>query len=160
MLYIWTDASMLSDVKMLSFVKDLIPDICGRHLNNLQCRIAQILNQYSYKTHGSIYQILTFDHNIIFTQRHDIGRNVRSVTFVETAKTSHKAPPQVFKHLYCFCFHICSRWITRYHSIGVGGKTTYIYRSDLLINDIYFRSVEIKPFSCRAKYQFSAENHV
>ena len=36
MLYIWTDASMLSDVKMLSWVKDLIPDICGQHSNNLE----------------------------------------------------------------------------------------------------------------------------
>ena len=30
MLYIWTDAY----IKMLSYAKDLIPDICGQHLNN------------------------------------------------------------------------------------------------------------------------------
>ena len=34
MLYIWTDASILSYVKMFSYAKDLIPDICGQHLNN------------------------------------------------------------------------------------------------------------------------------
>ena len=34
MLYIWTDALILSYVKMLSYAKDLIPDICGQHLNN------------------------------------------------------------------------------------------------------------------------------
>ena len=34
MLYIWTDASILSYVKILSCGKDLIPDICGQHLNN------------------------------------------------------------------------------------------------------------------------------
>ena len=34
MLYMWTDASILSYVKMLSYAKDLIPDICWQHLNN------------------------------------------------------------------------------------------------------------------------------
>ena len=34
MLYTWTDASILSYVKMLSYAKDLISDICGQHLNN------------------------------------------------------------------------------------------------------------------------------
>ena len=33
-LYIWTDASILSSVKMLLYVNDSIPDICGQHLNN------------------------------------------------------------------------------------------------------------------------------
>ena len=36
MLYIWTDASILSYVKMLPCAKDLIPDICGQHLNTLE----------------------------------------------------------------------------------------------------------------------------
>ena len=36
MLYISTDALLLSYVKMLSYAKDLIPDICGQHLNNLE----------------------------------------------------------------------------------------------------------------------------
>ena len=34
MLYMWTDASILSYVEMLSCAKDLIPDICGQCLNN------------------------------------------------------------------------------------------------------------------------------
>ena len=34
MLYTWTDASILRYVKMLSYAKDLIPNICGQHLNN------------------------------------------------------------------------------------------------------------------------------
>ena len=33
MLYISTDDSILCYVKMLSYAKDLIPDICGQHLN-------------------------------------------------------------------------------------------------------------------------------
>ena len=33
MLYIQTNASILSYVKMLLYAKDLIPDICGQHLN-------------------------------------------------------------------------------------------------------------------------------
>ena len=80
MLYIWTNASILSYVKMLSYAKDLIPDICGQHLNN-----SQILNQYGYKF---VEQMLTFYDNIIFTQRQciKIGRNIRSVTFMETWK--------------------------------------------------------------------------
>ena len=36
MLYISTDASILSYVKMLSHAKYLIPDICGQHLNYLE----------------------------------------------------------------------------------------------------------------------------
>ena len=32
MLYMWTDASILRYVKILSYAKDLIPDICGQHL--------------------------------------------------------------------------------------------------------------------------------
>ena len=34
MLYIWTDASLLSYVQMLSYTKNFIPDTCGQHLNN------------------------------------------------------------------------------------------------------------------------------
>ena len=35
MLHIWTDASILSYVKMLSYAKDLIiPEICGQHFND------------------------------------------------------------------------------------------------------------------------------
>ena len=34
MLCTWTDASILNHVKMLSYTKDLIPVICGQHLNN------------------------------------------------------------------------------------------------------------------------------
>ena len=34
MLCIWTDALFLSYDKMLSYAKDLIPGICGQHLNN------------------------------------------------------------------------------------------------------------------------------
>ena len=34
MLYIWTDASILSYVKILSCGKDLIPGLCGQKLNN------------------------------------------------------------------------------------------------------------------------------
>ena len=34
MLCIWTDVSILSYVKMLSYSKYSIPDICGQHLNN------------------------------------------------------------------------------------------------------------------------------
>ena len=34
LLYTWTDASILSCVKMLSYAEDLIPDICGQHLND------------------------------------------------------------------------------------------------------------------------------
>ena len=49
MLYIWTDVSMLSYVKMVSYSRDLIPD-----------RIAQILNQYGYNffTHVANVNIL------------------------------------------------------------------------------------------------------
>ena len=36
MLYRWTHASILSYVKMLSCAKDLIPDIGGQGLNNLE----------------------------------------------------------------------------------------------------------------------------
>ena len=34
MLYIWTNASVLGYVTMLSYAKDLVPDICGQHFNN------------------------------------------------------------------------------------------------------------------------------
>ena len=34
MLYIWTDDLILSYVEIFSYAKDLIPDICGQHLNN------------------------------------------------------------------------------------------------------------------------------
>ena len=34
MSYIWTNALILSYVKMLSYAKDLILDICGQQLNN------------------------------------------------------------------------------------------------------------------------------
>ena len=34
MFYIGTNASILSYVKMMSYAKYLIPDICGQHLNN------------------------------------------------------------------------------------------------------------------------------
>ena len=46
MFYIWTDASILSYVQMLSYAKDLIPDICGENLNNSE--LHNILNQYAY----------------------------------------------------------------------------------------------------------------
>ena len=34
MLYTWTNASILSHTEIFSYAKDLIPDICGQHLNN------------------------------------------------------------------------------------------------------------------------------
>ena len=34
LLQIGTDASILSYVKMMSYAKEMIPDICGQHLNN------------------------------------------------------------------------------------------------------------------------------
>ena len=48
LLYIWTDASKLSYVKLLSYAEDLIPDICGQHLNNSELH-KYILNSYVYK---------------------------------------------------------------------------------------------------------------
>ena len=42
MLYIWTNVSMLNYVKMLSYAKDLIPEMFREHLNNSEL---QILNQ-------------------------------------------------------------------------------------------------------------------
>ena len=36
MVYMWTNTSVLSYVKMLSYAKDVIPDICGQNLNNLE----------------------------------------------------------------------------------------------------------------------------
>ena len=53
MLYIWAHISILSYVKMLSHAKDLIPNICGQHLNNLE--FSQILIQYSYILHQFIF---------------------------------------------------------------------------------------------------------
>ena len=41
-LYILTDALILSYVKMLSYAKDLIPDICGQHLNYSELHKIQI----------------------------------------------------------------------------------------------------------------------
>ena len=76
MLYIWTYASILSYDKMLSYAKYLISDICGQHLNNSE------LHKY--------YMLTSYD-NIIFLTKaifYNIGRNVRSVTFGETAKNS------------------------------------------------------------------------
>ena len=51
-MYIWTDALILSYVKM-SYAKDLTPDICGQNFKKF--RIVQILNQYLYKLHESIF---------------------------------------------------------------------------------------------------------
>ena len=48
---------------MLLYAKDLIPDICRQHLNNLE--YAQILNQYVSKF---FEQMLSFYDKIIFTQ--------------------------------------------------------------------------------------------
>ena len=42
MLYIWTDHLILSYVKMLSYAKDLICDICGQDLNNSELHIYSI----------------------------------------------------------------------------------------------------------------------
>ena len=84
MLYIWTDASKLSYVKMLSYADDLIPDICGQHLNNLE------LHKECISICTNCMRIFLTNTNIlsphnIYTKAkmyiHNIDRDVKSVTF-------------------------------------------------------------------------------
>ena len=88
MLYIWTDVSILSYVKMLPYAKDFIPDICWKQLNNLK------LHKYYISICTNCMSIFEANANILSQHNIDtkaniyIGRNVRSVTFVETVKTS------------------------------------------------------------------------
>ena len=86
MLYIWTNASVLSYMylKLLSYAKDLIPNILA---TLKKFRIAQILNEYGY---NFLKKMLTFywQHNIYMKVNiYNIGRNVRSVTSWKLRKT-------------------------------------------------------------------------
>ena len=89
MLYIWTDVSILSYLKMLLYTKDFIPDIYEKQLNNLK------LHKYYISICTNCMSIFEANANIssqhnIHTKAniYNIGGNVRSVTFVETVKTS------------------------------------------------------------------------
>ena len=60
MLYISTDASILGYVgyvKMLSYAKDLIPDICGQHLNYSELHTCSISMHTLFLANANIFMI-------------------------------------------------------------------------------------------------------
>ena len=79
-LTILTDASILSYIKMLSYAKDLIPDICGQNFNNSGLQ-KSVCIQTAFMSLFLANTNILFYHNIYTKAKmNNIGRNVRSAT--------------------------------------------------------------------------------
>ena len=71
MLYIWTDASILTYVKLLSYAKDLIPDILGnaqiiQNCRNIESVCVQIFLANAAKK--SIHSYIPGSHRTVFAE--------------------------------------------------------------------------------------------
>ena len=73
---------------MLSYVKDLIPDICGKHFNNSGLQ-KSVCIQTAFMSLFLANSLLTFYYIVIIYTKANINnfdRHVRSTTFIETVK--------------------------------------------------------------------------
>ena len=94
-----TNVADLTFLSMLTcfHTKDLILDICGKHLNNSELHKYSISIRTNCTSLFSAGADILSQHNIyIWAGIYNIGRNVRSVTFVETAETSNMWDNKVY----------------------------------------------------------------